>query len=85
MGNLLSIKKYVKKSNTIHLLIDEINKKEEKRIIDLSKSQLKSNQYTKNDILINLKNYMKLYDLKSKNNFLLLKDYIVELENSKIN
>ncbi len=82
MGNLLSIKKYVKKSNNIHLLIDEINKKEEKRIIDLSKSQLENNEYTKNDIIINLNNYIKLYDLKSKNKFLLLKDYILELENS---
>ena len=82
MGNIILRKKHVKKSNNIHLLIDEINKKEEKRIIDLSKSQLENNEYTKNDIIINLNNYINLYDLKLKNKFLLLKDYILELENS---
>ncbi len=82
MGNLISIKKRIIKSDEIHLLIDEINKKEQERIINLSKSQLKNNKYTKNEILINLHSYVQLYDLKSRNKFLLLKEYILELENS---
>jgi hypothetical protein len=82
MGNLISRKKRIINSNEIHLLIDEINKKDQERIIKLSKSQLKNNEYTKNEILINLNSYVQLYDLKSRNKFLLLKEYILELENT---
>ena len=86
MGNLISRKKHIIQSTKNHLLIndliDELNNKEQERIINLSKSQLKNNEYTKDDILINLHNYIKLYDLKSRNKFLLLKEYILELENS---
>ncbi len=82
MGNLISRKKHIIQSNNIHLLIDQLNNKEQERIINLSKSQLKNNEYTKDDILINLHGYVQLYDLKSRNKFLLLKEYILELENS---
>ena len=82
MGNLISRKKRIINSNEIHLLIDEINKKEQERIIKLSKSQLKNNEYTKQDIIINLNSYVQLYDLKIRNKFLLLKEYILELENT---
>ncbi len=82
MGNLISRKKHITHSNENHLLVDELNNKEQERIINLSKTQLKNNEYTKDDILINLHNYIKLYDLKSRNKFLLLKEYIFELENS---
>jgi hypothetical protein len=86
MGNLISRKKHIIQSTKNHLLIDdlidELNKKEQERIINLSKSQLKNNEYTKNDIITNLHNYVQLYNLKSINKFLLLKEFILELENS---
>ena len=82
MGNLISIKKNIIQSDNICLLIDVINQKEQERIINLSKLQLENKEYTKNDIIINLHNYIELYDLKSRNKFLLLKDYILELEKS---
>lgn len=89
MGNLISRKKNIIKLDNIYLSIEELNNKEQElnnkeqeRIINLSKSQLKNNEYTKNEILINLNSYVQLYDLKSINKFLLLKEYILELENS---
>ena len=82
MGNLISRKKHIIRSDKNNSLIDELNKKEQKRIIELSKSQLKNNTYTKNEIITNLNNYVKLYDLESINKFVLLKEYILELEHS---
>lgn len=82
MGNLVSRRKHLKKSNKIYLLIDELNHKEENRIIELSKTQLKNNDYKKEDIITNLNNYVQLYNLQSRNKFVLLKEFILELENS---
>jgi hypothetical protein len=82
MGNLISRKKHIIQIDENHLLIDNLNKKEQERIIELSKSQLKNNTYTKNEIITNLNNYVKLYDLESINKFVLLKEYILELEHS---
>jgi hypothetical protein len=82
MGNLVSRRKHLKKSNKIYLLIDELNNKEENRIIELSKTQLKNNDYTKEEIIVNLNNYVQLYNLQSRNKFVLLKEFILELEHS---
>jgi hypothetical protein len=82
MGNLISRKKHIIQIDENHLLINELNNKEQNRIIELSKTQLKNNEYTKEYIITNLNNYVQLYNLQSRNKFVLLKEFILELENS---